>query len=181
MRPSACEGPSHLLWDCFEETIVPAMSAIVRRQAAMDIGGFREEIRTSPDFEFWLRLSAKHPFVWTREVTANYRRHPHQISATPGAQRLSTHYSRALTTRVMFETGELELSQRMRQRTAELLDDDLGNSWWSADMPRVRELLALARSLGIDTEYSRQLQRLSWMPAPGVRALRTLRTFIGRP
>jgi hypothetical protein len=171
-RPAPCEGPTRVLWDCFDATIVPAMSAVTRRQAALAAGGFREEIRIAADFEFWLRMAAKHPFVWTREVTANYRRHARQISAHPHAQQLSTHRSRALAARERQDAGEPDVARRMRDRARDLLDADLGDAWWLADMPRLRALLALAQAHGFDTPATRKLRRLAWMPSAGARSWR---------
>lgn len=171
-RPTDCHGPTHVLWDCFDATIVPAMSAVTRREAALAAGGFREDIRIAADFEFWLRMAAAHPFVWTREVTASYRRHAGQISASPDAQWLSAHRSRALAARERQDAGDLDVARRMRDRAGELLDADLRDAWWLADMPRLRALLALAATQGFDTPDTRKLRRLAWMPSAATRGWR---------
>jgi glycosyltransferase involved in cell wall biosynthesis len=179
-RPSACDGPTSVFWDCFDATIVPAMSVVTRRQAALAVGGFREEIRVAADFEFWLRMSAKHPFVWTREVTANYRRHPRQISAHPLAQSLSTHRSRVLAAAERQDEGDLDVACRMRDRARDLFDADLGDAWWRADMPRVRALLALAQTQELATPTTRKLRRLAWMPSTAARGWRAFRRVRAR-
>jgi glycosyltransferase involved in cell wall biosynthesis len=178
---AACDAPARVVWKCFDGTIVPAMSAVTRRHAALDVGGFREELRIAPDYDFWLRLALKYPFVWTQEVTSNYRRHDRQISCDPLAQLRSLYRSRACVAQETMTAGDADLARRMLARTRELIDADLGAAWWHADMPRLRELLTVANAHGFDTPVSRRLRRLSRVPARWVQSWRAVQALIDRP
>jgi hypothetical protein len=177
-RPAPCAGPSQVVWECFNGTIVPACSAVTRRQAALDIGGFREETRTAPDFDFWIRMALRYRFVWTQQATANYRWHEHQISRDPMAQLRSIYRSRSLIMQETAQAGDVELADRMRTRTRDLLDQELVAAWWRADMPRVRELLAVAKREGLDTAASRKIRPLSRVPARWVQRWRTAQSLM---
>ena len=177
-RRTACTGPARVLWECFDATIVPASSGITRRQAALDVGGFREEIRTAPDFEFWIRMAFRYPFVWTQQATANYRWHDHQISRDPAAQLRSVYRSRSLLAQETEQRGDVELADRMRNRTRDLLDKELVDAWRRADRPRVRDLLAVGKHEGLDTPAYRKILPLSRIPAPFVQGWRTARTLL---
>lgn len=73
--------PINAVEQCFRGTCVPAMSAVTRTNPVREVNGFDDSYRTAPDFDFWLRMSLKHPFVSIDSPTANYRWHAHQISA----------------------------------------------------------------------------------------------------
>jgi glycosyltransferase involved in cell wall biosynthesis len=59
---------------------VPQSGAVVRRAALLEVGGYDEGMRYSEDFDLWLRLARRHPFVSTQETTANYRVHAAQAT-----------------------------------------------------------------------------------------------------
>lgn len=78
-------SPINALDDCYRQTCVPAMSAVTRTSAVREIGGFDTSYRVAPDYDFWLRMSLKFPFVSYPQPTANYRWHENQVSAqSPG-------------------------------------------------------------------------------------------------
>jgi len=174
----ACGTPSRMLWESFDGTIVPAMSAFTRREAALAIGGYREEIRIAADFDFWVRLALRYPFIWTQEVTSNYRRHDRQISCEPDVQLRSIYRSRALVAQEMQAAGDLDLARQMRHRTHMLLESDLATAWWQADLPRVRMLLNVAHGQDIDTAQIRRLRPLSKMPAPLLQGWRAFQAML---
>src|SRR5262249_28403480 len=101
-------GPRRIFRECFERTVVPAISAATRRDALISVGGFDESIRIAPDFDFWLRLSRQYQFVSTDAITALYRRHPAQISATPYRQRRSIYMTRWRLYRELSESSSSE-------------------------------------------------------------------------
>jgi hypothetical protein len=72
------EVPIDAFWQCLSNNIVPHMSAVVRRSAVLDVGGYDVSMRTSQDFDLWLRMSLVHKFVRSSKVTANYRWHEAQ-------------------------------------------------------------------------------------------------------
>lgn len=70
--------------DAFREslgrTIVPQNTAVVRRAALLAVGGYDESLRVAEDYDVWLRLSRRYPFVCTHAVTCRLRRHAEQTS-----------------------------------------------------------------------------------------------------
>jgi hypothetical protein len=75
------EGPpSFIFWQLIEENIVAQSSAIVRRETLLRNGCYNEMLRYSEDYDLWLRLARRYPFVCTNAVTAGYRVHPNQAS-----------------------------------------------------------------------------------------------------
>src|SRR5215210_7373695 len=61
--------------------------AAVRRPVLLDVGGYDETLRYSEDYDLWLRIARRAPFVCTHRVTGHYRVHPGQ--ATRLAERLA--------------------------------------------------------------------------------------------
>lgn len=51
---------------------VHTSSAMVRRQAAIDVGLFDEKLLRTEDIDLWLKLETKGPFVYIDEVLATY-------------------------------------------------------------------------------------------------------------
>jgi glycosyltransferase involved in cell wall biosynthesis len=79
--PFVPEGPpSFMFWQLIEENIVAQSSAVARRETLASIGGYNESLRYSEDYDLWLRLARRFPFVCTSDVTAGYRVHPNQAS-----------------------------------------------------------------------------------------------------
>lgn len=48
------------------------MSALFRRSAALDLGGYDETLPHCEDWDFWIRLAQRHDFVHLPRVTAQY-------------------------------------------------------------------------------------------------------------
>lgn len=57
------------------ENQIVISAAIVRTDAARSIGGFREDLRFSEDFDFWLRLLEQGPGWCDTALVTNYFRH----------------------------------------------------------------------------------------------------------
>ena len=75
------EGPpSNMFWQLIEENIVAQSSAVVRRDILVRNGRYDATLRYSEDYDLWLRLARRYPFVCTSAVTACYRVHPNQAS-----------------------------------------------------------------------------------------------------
>jgi glycosyltransferase involved in cell wall biosynthesis len=78
---SVPEGPpSNMFWRLIEENIVAQSSAVVRRDILLRNGCYDAALRYSEDYDLWLRLARRYPFVCTSAVTACYRVHPNQAS-----------------------------------------------------------------------------------------------------
>jgi glycosyltransferase involved in cell wall biosynthesis len=111
--------PRNHFWDSLKSTCVPAMSAVTRSVAIRRVGGFEASIRISPDFATWLRMSLADPFVGTRQVTARYRWHNHQISSSRGFRDISFVQQRSVYASRYALVEEL---QRVRSNDAPFLE-----------------------------------------------------------
>jgi glycosyltransferase involved in cell wall biosynthesis len=63
---------------------VPTCTALVRRSALEEIGGFSEENRISADYLAWVRIAARHELDYVGAPVALYTRHEAGISADLG-------------------------------------------------------------------------------------------------
>jgi glycosyltransferase involved in cell wall biosynthesis len=81
---SSADFPAGVVYDAFRSLLahnyVAQATAVVRRAALNDIGGFREhaEIAFAEDYDLWLRMARHHAFVGVNDVTVRYRLHPGQ-------------------------------------------------------------------------------------------------------
>jgi glycosyltransferase involved in cell wall biosynthesis len=141
-------APRHVFRECFWSTIVPAMSVVTRREATVAVGAFDPTIRVAPDFDFWIRMSARYKFVSTNEITANYRWHGAQISASPHRQQRSVYKTRW---RVYERLRKAELegtgmnASRAADEIAWIWENDLLACWREGDATMLRRCLALRR------------------------------------
>jgi glycosyltransferase involved in cell wall biosynthesis len=74
------DAPINCFWQCLPQTIIPQMNVVARRQALLDIGGYRPDMRQAQDYDLFLRLAFHHKFVCTHQVTTRYRRHAGSIT-----------------------------------------------------------------------------------------------------
>ncbi|HSU31773.1 MAG TPA: glycosyltransferase family 2 protein [Bryobacteraceae bacterium] len=75
----AGEPVNCFLW-CAPYTRIPQMNVIARREILLAEGGYREAMRQGQDFDLFLRLSYKYPFICTHQITTLYRRHRNSIT-----------------------------------------------------------------------------------------------------
>ncbi len=76
----ASDTPVDCFWDCIPRTIIPQMNVVMRRSALRAIGGYRETLKQSQDYDLFLRLAYGQRFVCTQQVTSRYRRHEGSIT-----------------------------------------------------------------------------------------------------
>jgi len=57
---------------------IPQPSAFFRRDAALEVGGWRQEVSYAADADYWLRIAVKHKVVKLDKLMARYRYHPEQ-------------------------------------------------------------------------------------------------------
>lgn len=60
--------------DLVANNYIPAMSALLRREAVVEVGMFNESVALE-DWDLWLRLSRKYRFAFSPRVLARYRVH----------------------------------------------------------------------------------------------------------
>jgi len=61
----------------------PGPGALFRRSVFEKVGGWNEQLRKIPDFEFWLRAARLGPFMRIPQVLAQYRVHEESASIRP--------------------------------------------------------------------------------------------------
>ncbi len=65
--------PVNCFWESLSAPLVPQNSVIMRRSIVLGLGGYREDFRLAQDFDLWLRLAYRHPFICTHNSTTIYR------------------------------------------------------------------------------------------------------------
>ncbi len=162
---SPCSGsPRNVFWESLRNTVVPAMSAATRRDALLSIGGYNAAIRTAPDYDLWLRLSRRHLFVSTPQVTANYRQHGGQISATPLRQVRSVYQSRWRYYASLVHDGEVEFAAQVAAAMLQIWEEDLRRAWQGRHMTALRFHLGLSEFVPGGSRVARSLRRRAWLP-----------------
>lgn len=68
------------------DNIVHIITAVIRRSAIEDIGGFDEGLRTGEDYDLWLRMSLTYRMDKLDRTLAYYRVHPQSTTAVPRAE-----------------------------------------------------------------------------------------------
>ncbi|MEP7065319.1 MAG: glycosyltransferase [Gemmatimonadota bacterium] len=164
--PQVPEGPpSYIFWQLIEENIVAQSSAVVRRDTLLRHGSYDASLRYSEDYELWLRLSRRYPFVCTSEVTAGYRVHPGQASRNivkmvAGRWRVKHGFWKAAR---QTETPAFvaQLESQMRRAFAQ----GLQTAWDERNETHIRALLAVHKMVPggekIHREWTRRYLR-SW-------------------
>jgi glycosyltransferase involved in cell wall biosynthesis len=67
----------------YRNSITPS-TVLVRREAVMQDGGFREDIRACEDWEMWMRLQSLGQFEAVSDPLTDYYVYPKSLSANPG-------------------------------------------------------------------------------------------------
>lgn len=60
---------------------IQCASIVVRRQVYENLGGYRLDLRYTPDWEMWVRIAAQYPIWYEPETLAAYRIHPDSCTA----------------------------------------------------------------------------------------------------
>jgi hypothetical protein len=162
---SPCDHEPHdVFWDCFERTIVPAMSAVSRKEALLRVGLFDERIRIAPDFDLWLRTSRHYRFVSTPQVTSNYRWHESQISRSPARQIRSVFEARLRLATAIREDGDERLAREVEQKALAYRDQFYAEIWAKGDIMLLREVLSWRDQVSIPDWNWVKMNLLSRMP-----------------
>ena len=72
----------HIFMPLVRTNFIPTSSVVVRKDAALAIGGFDEsrELIAVEDYDLWLRIAVRHDADFVPDVLARYRVHAGQIS-----------------------------------------------------------------------------------------------------
>jgi len=88
--PAVPDEPLDFLRALLEHSNFVYGALTVRRRVLLEVGGFREDLLSSLDYELWMRIAAHgHTFVRTPENLAVYRRRADQITSDPAAHNRS--------------------------------------------------------------------------------------------
>jgi glycosyltransferase involved in cell wall biosynthesis len=149
------DGPFDAFHACLEATCVPQMSAVARRDVLAAVGNYRQPepiCAYAEDYDLWLRIARRWPFVYTQKVTARYRWHPGQISQSAREKQVQAVYlfrrllldelSRDLEAYPPYRDAarevrscwaqEYEKAYRARDRTRIRLLEDVRRRWFSS-------------------------------------------------
>lgn len=168
-RPDVPEDePFDALSVAFSRTISTMSPAVTRRSAVVAVGGFDESLRSSVDFDLFLRLALRGPFVSSARVTSRYRWHGDQISARPTKQLASMYASRDRLLRSLIEGGRRDTAKVLAQGLRTCWHDDL----WLAHAKHDAEALTLL------THVAGTLPEISALAEPfGSESLALLRRY----
>ena len=164
--PYVPEGPpSNMFWRLIEENIVAQSSAVVRRDVLLRNGCYSSGLRYSEDYDLWLRLARRYPFVCTSEVTACYRVHPNQASRNVtemvlGRWRVKRHFWKVAKKRESPAFVE-QLEAQMRRAFAY----GLQTAWDERNEAHLRAALAVHKLVPDSTKISKHWRRrylLAW-------------------
>lgn len=117
-RTGAVQTPEYDYQRMVEELICPpGPGAIFRRSLFEKIGGWNEQLRKIPDFEYWLRAGRIGRFARVSKVLAQYRVHEESMAIRPIAHEQSMEI---VTTVQAYWLGEYSASSRASFASAHL-------------------------------------------------------------
>lgn len=64
-----------------ERNFITNVSVMVRRKCLEEVGGFNESLRTSEDYEMWLRFTRKFQVGFIPKILVKVRRHPKNLTS----------------------------------------------------------------------------------------------------
>jgi hypothetical protein len=79
--------PGAVFYALIMEGAINGCTVLIPKTCLEDTGGFREDLRTTQDFDLWFRLARKYPFRHLNQALIKSRVHPQQGSLT-----LSQHF-----------------------------------------------------------------------------------------
>jgi len=178
--------PSYMFWQLIEENIVAQSSAVVRRETLLRSGCYDESLRYSEDYDLWLRLSRRHRFVCTSDVTAGYRVHPNQASRNVTQMVLGRW---RVKHRFLAEAKKKESPEFVAQLESQMLrafSYNLQTAWDDRNEAHLRAALAIHKLVPNSTKLHRYWVRRYhlgwpfWVALAGVwgRLLPSVRHFI---
>jgi len=156
-------GPQWLFERCLRHYVGQPSACVMRRDAALAVGGFSEEMRVGVDFDLWLRLSIRFPFVATHVVTALYRRHDEQISRDVGRQEAMCFRARFAAHRFLEEASD-PAAARAGAIIREAWDDAVQRAWDDRRMSDLRTLVDLSAHVPGGAAGARRWRRRARIP-----------------
>lgn len=136
------ERPVDAFWALLRQNLIPQMGVAVRREAIAEVGGYDPALRYSEDYDLWLRLARRHPFVCTHAVTCNHRGHGGQLSRKAALLARSATEVRHRVWLAVRETEPPELVGRVERELRRAWEHQLRTAWWARDREGFETVLA---------------------------------------
>ena len=153
------EGPpTMVIREAFSDWLTPTTTTVVRRDALLAVGGYDESERYSEDFDLWLRLARRFRFVASREITANCRMHPDQLSSDREQQWFARYKFRIRAIGEIRHEGDSSLAEDLSEILRALWADDVQRAWDNGRSAWLKQLVSLAALI---PDLSRT-QRVRW-------------------
>jgi hypothetical protein len=152
--------PFDAFWINFRNPLIPQMSAIVRRDRFEAVGGYLTGLERAEDYDLWVRLSRRHPFVYNPEVTSHYRWHESQRSGQPLRQLRSMYATRRRVWERARDAGDAAFAAEVANELARIWTRDLREAWYGRRMDELRFVLALEPILPVAPAGERE--RWTW-------------------
>lgn len=140
----------------------PQITAVVRRAALLQAGGYDPAYRQAQDYELWLRLARQGPFVCVREVTADYRYHGGQISQLYRVeQTLEVFQARAAClARIALE--DPAMAARLSEKLPKIWSGEMRAAWFRRDAGYAAGLLRAGRKDSLCSPWTLAKWRVRW-------------------
>lgn len=169
--------PVDALEPMLRENLVTQSAVIVRREVALEAGGYDATMRHSEDYDLWLRLAATGPFVCTQEITCRRALHGLQASRDLLAMRRGAWRAR---TRAMQRAAGGSRDDAVRRAAVAGWRLELRDSWFAESPYDLDTSLALKHEYQLPAAlywawtlrrrllwHPRQLARYMWRRARG--------------
>jgi len=135
--------PVDAFWALLRQNMIPQMGVAIRREALADVGGYDPTLRYSEDYDLWLRLARRHPFVCTHALTCNHRGHGGQLSRKSVQLAQSATQVRYRVWLAARDTESLAFVARVERELRGAWERQLRTAWWGRDWDRFQAILAL--------------------------------------
>jgi glycosyltransferase involved in cell wall biosynthesis len=168
--PSLPEGtPTEAFWTLLRtNNVIPQMAAVVRREALLAAGGYEESMRHSEDYDLWLRIAWRRPFVCSRQITGWYRTHASQTTAGAAPRMARAWWStRGRALELVRREGTAADVARAAEALREAWSDDLRWAWWQRERALFEAVLGEASRIPDAEPVRRKWEhryRLAWRP-----------------
>jgi glycosyltransferase involved in cell wall biosynthesis len=128
------------LW---EQNPVIQSAAVARRDALLAVGGYRDGMRHAEDYDLWLRLAQRFPFVCTHSRLVRYRVHAAQHSSRLDQMFRSAWQLRHDLWMVVAPALDAESKARSLSALHRAYQSDLATAWHQRSDAPLRTILEL--------------------------------------
>lgn len=164
--------PADIFWPLLRENLLSQSATVARRDVLLDVGCYDESMRYAEDYDLWLRVALRAPFVAVPSVTTNYRVHSAQSSRS-AASRMAHGWwaARAHARTIVATTQPAQALERLDDVMRQAWEADLRGAWRTADRDLLDAVLAQHGAVpGVATMRSRWERRVRrfwplWAPA----------------